>query len=311
MTPLVIASCTGCQPYWGYWKQVTEYHFDASPSGERVLFTAEGKGGRDLYLLDLGNRNVRSVTNSPQFETEGHFLTESKLIASAVESPNRPWSAIHLYQIDTLSGVVRQITTNTNAQDVRIIPLSENEILFDRARLPQGGARVLDMGGGVIGTFILNTQTGVVRFVMSPTPYDCRAVFANRRQLLMEDSYLVPNLKIITLDKPVGTPRARTTKEKPVADKGHCAALSPDERFVYYVEDSGGSFTIVRLHLHTGQRTVVAVRNQRIVELQARREWLFFLEGSGTDVTLWRVDTQGKRLEKLLTPSQFANPLGK
>lgn len=308
VTLLMITTCVGCRPYRDYWEQNTDYQFDASPSGEKVVFTAEGKGGRDLYLLDLGSRNIRPVTTTPQFEREGHFLTEGKLVASAVASPSRPWSAIHLYQIDAHSGAIQRITTNPDTQDVRVVPLSEKEVLFDRVRLPRGVARLLDIGGGVIGTFTLNIQTGAVTFVLPPGSYDCRAVFANRKQVLLEDAYVVPHLKIITLDKPVGTPRAQIVKEESVAERGCCAALTPDERFVYYAEKEGSSYTIVRWDLRTRQRTVVTARPRRIVEMKVRRGWLFFLEGSGKDVTLWRMDTGGKRLEKLLSPDQFAPP---
>ncbi|MGC8785331.1 MAG: hypothetical protein ACP5RN_13215, partial [Armatimonadota bacterium] len=88
---------------------------------------------------------------------------------------------------------------------------------------------------------------------------------------------------------------------------------SGDERLVYYItrDISGTQYDIMRLDLSSLKSTRLVQRDRRITCLRLCGSWLFFLEGSGKDVTLWRMHTHGKRLEKLLSPSQFANPLGK
>lgn len=315
---------TGCGGHQ-YWEDVTDYHFDVSPSGERIAFTARGKGGRDLYLLYVPTRSVRPLTNSDQFEGEGRFLSEDTLVVSAVAHPKRPWSAVHLYQLDVPSGKTRPVTTDPDAMDVSLVPVGGSEVLYDRVRLQRGVARVLDVGGRAVeGTYLLHLQTGAEQVVLDPfsrSYYDFRAVFQNRRQLLLDNEYDdVHGIKIATLNKPVGTGQARIVREELLVGKGYRATLSPDERFVYYVVKEEGTFSIVRVDLKTRKQTVMTARDRYILDLRARGRWLFWLEGgrpditaygSSMDVTLWRMDTQSKQLEMLLSPAQFANPLRK
>ncbi|MBX7132092.1 MAG: hypothetical protein K1X67_05365 [Fimbriimonadaceae bacterium] len=42
--------------------------FDVSQDGSKVVFAAPGRGGRDLYLLDIASNEIQALTSSPEYE---------------------------------------------------------------------------------------------------------------------------------------------------------------------------------------------------------------------------------------------------
>lgn len=319
----VFVCVTGCGGQ-GYWEDVTDYHFDVSPSGEKVVFTAAGKGGRDLYLLEIGSRRIHPLTTSDHFEREGRFLSEDKVVVSAVANPRRPWSAVHLYLLEVPTKKATPLTTDSDAADVHVVPVGDSAALFNRIRLQRGIARVLDIGGSKSeGFYWCPLQTGAEQAVLDPFAlaiYNLRAVFQDRRQLLLDNEFDDRHgVKVATLSNPIGTGQVRVVKEQLLVKEGYRAVLSPDERHIYFVREGEGKRFLIQLDLRTRQETVLAVRNRYILEMRARGRWLFWLEGTRPDVTvygaslnvtLWRMDTQSRRLEPLLLPHQFTHPSG-
>lgn len=309
-------SCTSNLPAGlSYWEQVEPYTFDVSPAEKDVVFTGKGMGGRDVFVFDIVTRKVRSLTRTKRFEREVRFLNRDTLVVSAVENPALVSSTAWLYLVDLKSTSIHNLTRAPNVRDINILPLVGSEVLFQRALInikkrpwPFG----TDVYGLIAGSYIINVRTKAIRYAGGPSPYAYRAIFNNRHKVVLE--YLAGRsyLELVTLDQALGGPQARVRGKRHLADDTRGAVLSPDNRFLYYIEDDSPNsrYNIIRVDLSSLQKVKLRTMQRPIGDIRATDRWLFFLEGSGKDVTLWRMDTQGKRLEKLLSPAQFANPLG-
>lgn len=215
-------------------------------------------------------------------------------------------------------------------RDDTIVPLSRDQFVFSRAEVrkqfnPIWGFVVkpwgfVDVYGVHVGDYLMNLRTGSVEQVHLQHPSilfhlgQVGAVFHDKRRVIQLVSRgATEDMFLTQLSSPLGSPQIRAVRKKRLARSACCPALSEDERFVYFVKEEPptAQYDIVRLDLMSLRSTRLAGRHQGITCLRLSGQWLFFLEGSGKDVTLWRMDTQGKRLEKLLSPAQFANPLRK
>jgi Tol biopolymer transport system component len=63
--------------------------FGISPSGDAVVFNASGKGGRDLYLLDINKRQVTQIAATPDYEVDPQFSPDGESVVYA-EGPRFP-----------------------------------------------------------------------------------------------------------------------------------------------------------------------------------------------------------------------------
>lgn len=305
--------------------------FDVSPSGRTLVFTAKGLGGRDLYVLDMASRHIRQVTHSSQFEAEVRFLNETTVAVAAVEDPSDAASAWSLYEVQVENGVRRRLTNQPGVWDMGIVPLSPDAILFQRSQPrkqfnPVGGVAF----GGVLGFFkvygvlegvyVINRRTGAVQQIAGA--YDTFAIrctegllFKDRRRVIMENQGSMTYLDLVVLHAPLGSPNLRQVQKRRLARSAHSPVLSPDEHFVYFVCDEPSGYAIVRMDLKTLATTCLTVRDNPVSTLRATSRYLFFLEGPGEDVrlwgdkvTLWRIALDSKRLDRVLSPEQFANP---
>lgn len=307
-----------------YWEQSIPFAFDVSPSGRALVFTAKGTGGRDLYMMDMETKHVIPVTRSPQFEAEVRFLDENRLVVSAVEDFADLASAMHLYTLNLRDGTRHQITRDINVWDATITPLSENEVLFIRSRIekrlnPIGALFYrwvfLDVYGVVDGVNVVDTRRGEIW--RAGGAYDTfiikcaeNIILKNRRQVIMKNTGSMDYLDLVTLNAPLGESNLRQVHKKRLARNAHTPALSPDERFVYFVQDKGESgHAIVRVDIETLTTTRLALRTKPVVMMRASGDSLFFMEGSGENIELWRMDVAGKKTERVLSGGRFVHPL--
>lgn len=308
--------------------------FDVSPSGRTLVFTAKGSGGRDLYALDLASGQISQVTSSPLFEAEVRFLNETTVAVTAVEDPSDAASTWSLYEVrrgESGGWSLARLTSQSGIWDSGIVPLSPDEILFQRSQPrklfnPVGGIMFGGMSGffkvyGVLeGIYVMNRQTGAVQQVAGA--YDIFAIrcaegviFKDRRRVIMENVGSTTYLDLVTLNAPLGSPKIRQVQKRRLARSARSPVLSPNERFVYFVREEPSGYAIVRMDLDTFATTRLTVRNNPVSTLRATNRHLFFLEGPsaevrlwGDKITLWRLALGSKQLEKVLSPEQFVNP---
>lgn len=54
--------------------------FDVSAEGSKIVFAAQGRGGRDLFLLDRKSGRVQALTNSLDYELSPAFSPDGRRI---------------------------------------------------------------------------------------------------------------------------------------------------------------------------------------------------------------------------------------
>ncbi len=84
--------------------------FGLSPDGKTIVFTGAGKGGTDLYLMDLKTSRVRALTHSSEMEGSPQFSPDGKQI---VYTSNGKHSR-HIF-VMSVDGVNRQQLTSDEA----------------------------------------------------------------------------------------------------------------------------------------------------------------------------------------------------
>jgi TolB protein len=96
-------------------KRQDEVAFDVSPVGNRIVFTAIGDGGSDLYLLDLETKQAERVAKTPDFEGTPAFSPDGKeIVFSASKTPGK---SAHLF-VCSLNGTNRrQLTFDSSVYD--------------------------------------------------------------------------------------------------------------------------------------------------------------------------------------------------
>jgi Tol biopolymer transport system component len=294
------------------------YTYDVSSSGDTVVFTGGGAGGRDLYLLDTSARQVRRLTKSEGFEHEVCFLGDYLVVTSVAEKPNHPLTSKNLYLVDVRNGAVHRLTDDYRTYHSDLFPISSYELLFTRMRIdysmkPWG----LEVEGSDPRWYILDIRSGATEQVQTQN-FDLNDAFLNgifrdRRRIIqtsiIEDRY---DLFLRYLSVPVGTLPTRSNRTVRLTRNGRDAVIAPDERSIYYVSDHSaeGQSSIMQLDLTSRRVTPVLLRDGFITSLRVRGQWIFFLQSSGTDISLWRLNLRSKTVEQLLSPARFANPLG-
>lgn len=115
---VVLICLTGCPlgtPYDHYRPSGhQDTTIDLSPDDRWMVFNANGRGGRDLYLLRLSDLSVTQVSDSPDYETAPAFSPDGTMIAYSAGVPGD--KADHIFTI-RCDGVGKKQLTNRNAND--------------------------------------------------------------------------------------------------------------------------------------------------------------------------------------------------
>lgn len=89
--------------------------FDISPDGKQIVFTADGQGYSDLYLLSLGSRRVRRLTYTPLYESDPSFSPDGmQIVYTAGRSLG---TSDHVFASSVRDGQVRQLTQGKSTSD--------------------------------------------------------------------------------------------------------------------------------------------------------------------------------------------------
>lgn len=149
---LIRTGLCGCVFYFGGCSNTSDIGhlgitFDIHPLGDQVVFTAKGRGTRDIYLLDLKTFETSRLTESPAFESDPSFSHDGKwIVYSASSIPNDPKSPYHLYLLNLETKEVRQLTSETGGSDSSPkFVMNGSQILFSRSHR----LRPYSMGGYV------------------------------------------------------------------------------------------------------------------------------------------------------------------
>ena len=121
---------------------------DVAPGDDVLVLNANGKGGRDLYLLWLANRHVTRVAETPEYESCPSFSADGKWLVYAAGIPGD--RADHIFVRPVADGESRQLTSaDANDSSPRFSP-DGSTIVFDRDKTYCWGGLAANWGGGEV-----------------------------------------------------------------------------------------------------------------------------------------------------------------
>ena len=114
--------------------------FDVSPNAKKIIFSGVGKGGLNLYLLDMMTNKVTRITKSPGYENYPAFSPDGKsIVYQRGENLTLPR---HLFLRSLQDNTCKQLTNAENTSDDHPYFSSDGkQIVFARATLFHSGAR--------------------------------------------------------------------------------------------------------------------------------------------------------------------------
>jgi len=120
-----------------------------SPKDDAILFNAVGKGGRDLYLVELNDLKVTRIAETPEYETAASFSPDGRRIVYAAGVPGD--RADHIFTIQHDGSAKTQLTDiDANDTSPRFAPDGKT-IVFARDKTYNWGGRAANWEpGGVI-----------------------------------------------------------------------------------------------------------------------------------------------------------------
>jgi TolB protein len=143
---ITIRSCSN-QHYRPHGHQ--DISVDISPDGRTLLFNAIGKGGRDLYLLDLENLGVVRVAATFEYEVNPKFSPDGKSIVYAAGLPGDRADHIFMRSLDG-PDIVQLTSEDANDAFPRCSP-DEALVVFARDKTYDWGGLAANWApGGVI-----------------------------------------------------------------------------------------------------------------------------------------------------------------
>ncbi len=142
----MVSGCTSRHDRPGGHADVT---FRVSPQGNVLVFNAVGRGGRDLYLLDLTRLTVSPIAKTPEYEVAAGFSPDGRSVVYAAGKPAD--RADHLFVRRLDGGDPKQITAeDANDYSPQFSP-DGSLIVFARDKTYNWGGLAPNWdGGGVV-----------------------------------------------------------------------------------------------------------------------------------------------------------------
>lgn len=294
-----------------------EVAYDISPSSDRLVLSANGKGYTDLYLLNLKDKTVEALTSTPEFERDPKFSPDGKYVVYAATDKPKQAAHIYLLRLDTPIKKAQQVTFDTRFYDAMPSFSSDgNKIVFARAMR----RRPYSMGGwtwddwdickiGVDGKNLLQI-TSQKYYQLYPPDFSNdmqNILFAADHRVageLLTDVFEVKALKH-------SLPKRITTDGKSSAPR-----YSPKSKQIVFISDRAEAYNydVYTLNLSTSavRRITHNHSYNKLPMFTSGEERILFLSDKNreTRYDLYQVDADGKNMRLVADSSLFDNPLG-
>lgn len=281
--------------------------FCVSPDGNLMLFNGAGKGGMDLYVLNLRSQSVRCVAATPEYEMAAAFSPDGKSIVYAAGPPDD--RADHLYMRDLSTNVTTQITTGQDNDCSPEFMPDGKRILFARdTHYNWGGLAASWSGGGAL--WMINRDGTGLRRVLPQTPFvlDPRVSSDGKRLLWCDtDGLYTARVDGTASPQKIGAPPAREAALSPATGQIAYTAgqYSPDQQ-VYVIPAGGGQAkSIATAPGHGCFHPAFSPDGKTVYYLV--ETWNESV--SSSTYGLWQVDTDGTNPHMIANHTLFEHPL--
>ena len=300
--------------------------FDISPDGKSIAFSsAEG----DLYLLDLGNRGVRRITETPEIETAPAFSPDGLGIAYAASLKDAPERHIFYKKLDRPQA--QQMMKDAGVADANpAFSRDGARIAFARAHrhrpYSMGGwtwddwdVCVMDADGKNLTRLTHNNYYGIGGVTFSS---DGKIIYfsADRNRAASE-------LYSVVFEVPVDGSAAPQAFGQLPASIGKCGAwssepeLSPDGKAMVFISDRGSPYQYDLYLQETDANRARALSATSVSRYNSNPRFtpdgshILFLAGTESNAgnrpifSLWSIDVDGKNAKEIADSQLFTEPL--
>lgn len=301
-------------------QQFRDLSFDIAPAGDRIIFTGRGKGVWDLYFLDLTTKKVTRLAETDQWERQPRFSPDGKFILyTAADDPRDPHTAWHLYLRSADGKMVQQLTSGHKVADdwALFVPPEGEYILFARCHtLIQTRWRgyVWDWNNA---EYLLIKRDGTG---LRPAPFRWGDLFLHAfssdgdRGLASKpvvDPRADPEILMIEISKDAKD--AFSTNRTVRLRLGNTPTWSPDGKHIAFVSDEKQPYAYELWIMDSDGSNAKQLTSLGAYITNPRftpdgKSILFLVERDDSR-ELWKVDVDGKHLERIADNGLFETPL--
>lgn len=292
--------------------------FNISPDGRQLVFSANGRGYSDLYLLNLGTLAVVQLTNTSLYEINPTFSPDGKWIAYAAGSKNSNGDQIFIRSLDGKQ--VKQLTSDQNVSNgAPTFSPDGSSIVFSRQSQYQA---LGSMGRWGKGDLYLIKKDGTKLQRLTRENYNNGVIpnFSSDGKMIVyaAEKNIVTNIFLLNLSG--GRPKQLTHHKQ--LDAGSAGPNSSEPSFALNRKDI--LFTSDREGLYAYNLYLMDAKGKRIRRLAIGNLTIsnprFLLNGKHIlflnqpdaaihQYGLWQIDKNGKNKYRIADSSLFDNPL--
>ena len=105
--------------------------FTLTPNGQGIIFTGDGRGKRDLYLLNLQTSHVTTLTKTPDYESDPAVSPDGRFLTYAIGKEGERADHIVIRSLDGTTS--RQLTHEDSNDGCPFFCKDGESILFIRS----------------------------------------------------------------------------------------------------------------------------------------------------------------------------------
>jgi len=285
--------------------------FNISPSGDDLVFAAQGKKSSDLFLLALKPSQVSAVTDDTTFEQQPAFAPDGKQVVFAASDTAD--GTAHIFTCPLNGGKRQQLTSSDRYDTSPAFSRDGTHIVFARA----ARHRPYSMGGWTWDqwdVFMMNADGSDVKQVTTSRYYQLTSpvLSPDNKQILFSVTHGEAVQRDICAASSDGT-----SQPVMLTHDGHSSdpSYSPDGSRIVFIADTAKNFDY-ELWLMKSDGTEPAQLTHtgsysRAPRFMPDSKHILYLTDPARQsrYDLMQIDTNGDGLKKIADSSLFDNPM--